>query len=129
MHWCHRIIEWLMVGRDHTVHTVPTPLPWTGSHLPGQDAQGPIQPDFECLQEWDIHHLSGQPMPVPYHLLSKEFFPNIIPKFCLLFESHSPMFYHFDCVKNYSPSCLQCSITGRSQLGLTRALCTCMHTD
>jgi len=25
-----------------------------------QVLQSPIQPDLECLQEWGIHHLSGQ---------------------------------------------------------------------
>ena len=32
-------------------------------------AQRPIQPDCECLQGRDIHHLSGYPVPVPPPLL------------------------------------------------------------
>ena len=31
-----------------------------------QVVQSPVQPDFEC-QGWGIHHLSGQPVPVPHY--------------------------------------------------------------
>lgn len=30
-------------------------------------AQNLVQPDLKCLQGWDIHHLSGQPLSVPHH--------------------------------------------------------------
>jgi len=32
---------------------------------------------FEALQGWGLHHLPGQPGPVPDHSFSKEIFPNI----------------------------------------------------
>ena len=31
-----------------------------------QDAQSPVQSDSECLQGWDIRHLSRQPVAVPH---------------------------------------------------------------
>ena len=33
-----------------------------------QDAQGLIQPDTECLQGWDMHHVSKQPVAVLHYL-------------------------------------------------------------
>ena len=30
-----------------------------------------LQPDLGCLQGWDTHHLSGQPVPVPHHFYCK----------------------------------------------------------
>ena len=38
-------------------------------------AKSPIQPDLECLQGWDIHHLSGQPVPVLHYPYCKTSFP------------------------------------------------------
>ena len=32
-----------------------------------QVAQSPAQTDLEGLLHWGIHHLSGQPVPVPHH--------------------------------------------------------------
>jgi len=40
-----------------------------------QVAQSPLQPDPECLQEWGIHHFSGQPVSVPHHPYYKKPFP------------------------------------------------------
>jgi len=34
-------------------------------------------PFFEHLQGWGLHHLPGQPGPMPVHSCSKEIFPNI----------------------------------------------------
>ncbi|NXL43142.1 ROS1 kinase, partial [Podilymbus podiceps] len=36
----------------------------TGTPLPDQVAQSPVQPGLECFQGWGLHHLSGQPVPV-----------------------------------------------------------------
>lgn len=44
---------------------------------PDQPAQGPIiYPGHEHFWGWDIHILSEQPVPMPYHPVSKES-PNI----------------------------------------------------
>ena len=48
---------------------------WVGSdfkYYQSQSVQGPIQPSLEQLQEWDIHILSGQSVPVPHHPLSQD---------------------------------------------------------
>ena len=42
--------------------------------------QSLVQPDLECLQEWGIHHLSGQPVPVPHHYYCKKLLPYIQSK-------------------------------------------------
>jgi len=42
-------------------------LPWAGDLQRDQVAQSPIQPDLEHFQGWDIHHLSGQPVPGFHH--------------------------------------------------------------
>ena len=47
----------------------PSPLQWTGIPTTPSGAQSPVQPDLDGhpgLQGWDIHHLSGQPIPVPH---------------------------------------------------------------
>ena len=73
----HRIIEWLrLVGTLKTVKLQP-PCYGQCCQPVDQAAQGPIQPGLECFQRWDIHSFSGQPVPVPRSLLSKEFLPNI----------------------------------------------------
>ena len=65
------------VGRDPQDHQVPTPSHRQGCQHPhlllDQVAQCFIQPGFEHLQGWDIHNLSGQPVPAPHHSLCKEF--------------------------------------------------------
>ena len=52
-----------------------------------QVAQSPVQPDLECLQGWEIHHLSGQPVPVPHHSYCKK--RNFFLIFNLNFSSFS----------------------------------------
>lgn len=43
----------------------------------GQVAQSPVQPGAGCFQGWDIHHLSGKPVPVFHHRhQEKKKFPN-----------------------------------------------------
>ena len=45
-----------------------------------QAAQSHIQPGLECFQEWGIHNLLGQHVPVCQHPLGKKLLPNIQPK-------------------------------------------------
>jgi len=59
----HRIV-W--VGRDTWRSPVLQLLCSEKGQL-HQGAQSPVQPDFECLQGWGIHHISGQTVPVPHH--------------------------------------------------------------
>jgi len=40
-------------------------------------AQNPVQPDLECVQGQGIHHISGHPVPMPYHPHCKRLFPYI----------------------------------------------------
>ena len=35
---------------------------------------------FEHVQGWGLHHLSGQPVPMPDHSLGEEIFPNVQSK-------------------------------------------------
>jgi len=48
-----------------------------GRQPPDQAAQSHIQPGLEWLQEWDIHNLLGQPVPVRHHPLCEKLPPNI----------------------------------------------------
>ena len=50
-------------------HLVQLPCNEQGHLQLHQVAQSPIQPDIECLQGWGIHHLSGQPVPVPHFIV------------------------------------------------------------
>jgi len=67
LHICsdYRIIEWLEGTFDS--HLVQPPCNKQRHLQLDQVAQGPIQPDLECFQGWDIDHLSGQPAPVFHH--------------------------------------------------------------
>lgn len=57
------------VGRDPKRSSTPIPLQWTGTLTTWSDAHCHVQPDFGCLHGWayTIHHISGQPVLVPYH--------------------------------------------------------------
>ena len=57
IHKDHRIIESLVLERVSKGHLVQPPC----------SAQALIQPLLERLQGWGIHHISGQPIPVPHH--------------------------------------------------------------
>lgn len=60
-------------GRDIKDDLVTT-LCHEQGHLPlSQIAQGSIQPGLGTLPRWDIHHVSGQPVPVFYQSHSKEY--------------------------------------------------------
>jgi len=62
-------LEWTFKG-----HPVQPPCSEQGHPQLDQIAQSPLQPDHECLQGRDIHHLSGQPVPMPHHSHCKRFF-------------------------------------------------------
>lgn len=59
--------------KDHFSH-----LPAMGGdifHL-SRVAQSLIQPGPEQFWGWDVHSFPGQPVPIPHHPHSQEFFPN-----------------------------------------------------
>lgn len=58
-----------LVGMDLKNHLVPNPCCEKGCHPPDEATQG--------LQGWGTDSFSGQPAPVPHHLLCKEFVYNI----------------------------------------------------
>ena len=61
------------VEKDHNAHPVSTPCYVQGHQPPDQAAQSHIQPGLECLQEWDIHNLLGQPVQCVTTLWVKNF--------------------------------------------------------
>jgi len=69
----HRIIS---VGRDSFKgHLVQLPYNEQGHLQLHHAAQSPIQPDPECSQGQDIHHQSGQPVPVSHDPYCKKSLP------------------------------------------------------
>ncbi|KAK4812888.1 LOW QUALITY PROTEIN: hypothetical protein QYF61_024244 [Mycteria americana] len=69
-------------------------LEMNGRHRSGhlqldQVAQSPTQPGLEHFQGWGIHSFSGQPVPVPHHLIVKSFF--LISNLNLLSFSLKPL--------------------------------------
>jgi len=58
-------------------HLVQPPRSDQGRLQLDQVAQSPIQPGLECFQEWGLHCLSGQSVPVFYHPYCKKFLPYI----------------------------------------------------
>jgi len=72
-----RIMEWL--GLEGILKAVYLQLFCHGqsSLLLDQAAQCPIQPHLEQLQVWGTYSFSKQPIPVPHHLLCKNFLSNI----------------------------------------------------
>jgi len=56
-----------------------TPQQWAGTPTAPSGSSircsAPVQPDLECLRRWGIHHLSGQPVPVPHHPYLKTLLP------------------------------------------------------
>ena len=63
----HRIIKSFELEGTFEGQVVQPPCNEQGCLQPHQGAQSPLRPDLECLQEWDIHHLSGQHIPAPHH--------------------------------------------------------------
>ena len=62
-----RIIESLELEGTFKDPIVQLPCNEQGHLQLDEVAQCPVQPDLECLWAWGIHHLSGQPVPVPHH--------------------------------------------------------------
>jgi len=60
------------VEKNHNAHLIPTPCYVQGRQPPDQAAQSHIQPGLECLQEWGIHNLLGQLVPVCHHKAGRE---------------------------------------------------------
>ena len=58
----HGIIESLELERTSEGHLVQLPC---NEHLQLEVAQGLIQPHLQSLQGQGIHHITGQPVPVP----------------------------------------------------------------
>ena len=70
----HRIIEQFGLESTFTANLVQPPCNEQGHLQLDQVAQNHIQPGLDCLQGWGIHHVSGQPVPVFYHLIVQNFF-------------------------------------------------------
>lgn len=56
--------------------TIQVPTTSAGTPPTNRAAKGLIQPGLEFCQDWGIHHLPGQPAPLPQHLYSKKFLVN-----------------------------------------------------
>ena len=83
----NRIIESLELEGTFKGHLVQLPCNEQGHVQLDQVDQGAIQLDLECLQRWGIHHLSGQPVPLPHY---KRLLPYIQPKSLFQLETISP---------------------------------------
>jgi len=70
----------------------------------------PPQSDLECLQEWGILHLSGQPVLVPHHPYCKKlpYIPSKSPLFLVWnripFSYHSRLCWRISPLVSYSPN-------------------------
>jgi len=69
-----RLTEYLGSEGTFRHHPVQPPCSEQGHLQPDQVARSPIQPGLGCFQEWDIYHLSGQPVPVLHHPYCEDFF-------------------------------------------------------
>ena len=77
------ITESFELDETLTGHLVQIPCNEQGHLQLEQGAHGPVQPDLEHLQRWNIHHLSGQPVLVPYHPNCKKYHSYIQSQFPL----------------------------------------------
>jgi len=59
-------------GGDLKDHLVPTLLPWTGLLASRSDCPGPCPTQPECLQNWNTHNPSEQPVLAPFHPLRRK---------------------------------------------------------
>lgn len=57
----------LELGKIFKDHLVQSPCNDQGHFQRGWVAHSLVQPDFDCLQEWGIHSLSGQHAPAFHH--------------------------------------------------------------
>ena len=76
----HRIIKSLELEGIIKGHLVHLPCNEQGHAQVDQVAQGLIQPHLESPQGRSMHHVSGQPVPVPHHPHCKILFSHIQPK-------------------------------------------------
>ena len=60
------------VEKDPKDHLVSAPCYVQSHQPPEQAAQSHIQPDLERTEEWGIHNLLGQPIPVRHPPLCKK---------------------------------------------------------
>lgn len=65
---------------DLKEHLVLTLKSWAGSLPLALVILSPTQPALEHFHLWEVQNLSGQPLPVPYHIHSKELPPNVWSK-------------------------------------------------
>jgi len=68
----HRIIEWPGLKRTTMIFYFQPPCYVQGHQPPDQAARRHIQPGLECTQEWGIHNVFGQPVPVSHHPLCEK---------------------------------------------------------
>jgi len=80
----HRVIELFESEGIIKCHLVQPFCNEQGHIQLDQVAQSPVQPSPECFQGQSIHHINGQPAPVPYHPHCKRLSPYI--------SSKSPLF-------------------------------------
>lgn len=73
----HRIIGPFKLEETLEIHLVLMLCNEQGHVLLQQVAQSPIQFDLECIQGWVIHHLSGQPVPMPHYSPHRKLLPYI----------------------------------------------------
>ena len=79
----HRITQPFELEGTLKDHLVQLPCSEQGYIQIVQVVQSPVQPDLECLQGWDFHQFSRQPVPVPHHSYCKKLLPYIKSKFPL----------------------------------------------
>jgi len=90
----HRIIESLRLEKtSKTIQSNSQPIPtMPTNHVP----QFHFCPFLEHLQGWWLHHLPGQPVPMPHHSCREEMFPNIQPEILLSILSSSKWHHQND---------------------------------
>jgi len=75
--WNHRTVVSFELEGTFKSPLVQLPCNEWGHLQLDQVVQCPVQPDFECLLGWGIHHLSGQRVPVLHDYYHTKLFPSI----------------------------------------------------
>jgi len=88
-----RIIESLELEGTFKGHLNQLSCNEQGQSQLDQVSQSLVWPRLESLQGWGIHHISGQPFPVPHQPHCKELLPYI--------QTKSPLF-HFEIISHSS---------------------------